>query len=347
IKEMLEGHEATSRTRLHLDRCLTCRSCETTCPSGVQYGRLIDIGRQEIEKRSVRPWHERLFRRTLLSILPHPRRYAYALGLARIARPFLPAFLKDRIPGKEPVSSLPSSSHSRKMLLLEGCVQPASAPNTNAAAARVLDRLGISVLSVPGCCGALHQHLSEAEGARAIMRRNIDAWWPMIEAGIEAVVISASGCSQMVKEYGHLLRGDPAYAEKADRVSGLARDLSEVIRDEDLESFGSAGKGMRIAYHSSCTLQHGQKLGGTVEEILRRCGYTLTIVADGHLCCGAAGTYVLTQPALSRKLLENKLVTLEEEGPEMIATANIGCQLHLASRSRVPVRHWVELLDLA
>ena len=347
IKDMLEGHEATSRTRLHLDRCLTCRSCETTCPSGVQYGRLIDIGRQEIEKRTMRPWKERMFRRALLAVLPYPRRYAYALGLARIAKPFLPAFLRSRIPEKQSASSLPSSLHSRKMLLLEGCVQPASTPNTNAAAARVLDRLGISLVSIPGCCGALHQHLSAAEGAKEIMRRNIDAWWPMIEKGVEAIVISASGCSQMIKEYGHLLRNDPLYATKAEKISALSRDLSEAVLEQDLSRFGSIGKGRRIAYHSSCTLQHGQKLGGTVEEILRRCGYLLTSVSDSHLCCGAAGTYMLTQPGLSRRLLENKLCSLENnEEPEAIATANIGCQLHLASESRLPVSHWVELLDL-
>ncbi len=345
IKEMLEGHEATSRTRLHLDRCLTCRSCETTCPSGVQYGRLIDIGRQEIEKRVVRSWRERIFRQALLFVLPYPRRYAGALAIARMARPFLPAWLKNRIPEKGLSADIPSSSRSRRMLILEGCVQPATTPDTNASAARVLDKLGIGLHSVSGCCGALHQHLAESERAREIMRRNIDSWWPMLEEGIEAIVVSASGCSQMVKEYAHLLRNDPLYAERAERVSNLTKDLSEVLSEQNLESFGSVGQGRRIAYHSSCTLQHGQKLGGTVEGILRRCGYRLTTVADSHLCCGAAGTYMLTQPELSNRLLENKLAALEQDEPEMIATANIGCQLHLASGSRFPVKHWIELLD--
>ena len=347
IKDMIEGHAATARTRLHLDRCLTCRSCETTCPSGVQYGRLIDIGRQEIERRTSRPLRERLLRRLLLAVLPHPRLYAHALGMARIARPFLPAFLREMIPLRRAAGSLPLPVHSRKMLLLEGCVQPASVPATNAAAARVLDKFGISLISVPGadCCGALHQHLSEAEAARAVMRRNIDAWWPFVEQGAEAIVITASGCSQMVKEYGHLLRHDRDYAAKAAHIAVLTRDLSEVVQAQNLDRLNSTGRGMRVAYHSSCTLQHGQKLGGTVEGILRRCGYTLTSVADSHLCCGAAGTYMLTQPELSRRLLGNKLAALQQEGPDVIASANIGCQLQLASKAGVPVKHWIELLD--
>lgn len=347
IKEMLEGHAATERTRLHLDRCLTCRSCETTCPSGVQYGHLIDIGRQEIEKRSVRPLPQRLLRRLLLMVLPHPRRYAAALSLGRIARPLLPAFLRRKIPARHRAGDRPLPRHQRRMLLLEGCVQPASAPNTNTAAVRVLDGFGISLVSVPGagCCGALHQHLSEAEAARETMRRNIDAWWPLLEQGAEAIVITASGCGQMVKEYGHLLRHDPDYAAKAERISALTRDLSEVVRELDLGTLQAPGKNVRVAYHSSCTLQHGQKLSGTVEDILRRCGYTLCTVPDSHLCCGAAGTYVLTQPELSQRLLDNKLTALQQEQPDLIASANIGCQLHLASGTDLPVRHWIELLD--
>lgn len=347
IKDMLEGHAATERTRLHLDRCLTCRSCETTCPSGVQYGHLIDIGRQQIEKRNTRPLQQRLLRRALLMLLPHPRRYAGALALARIAKPLLPSFLRRKIPARQQAADRPTPRHSRNMLLLEGCVQPASTPVTNTAAARVLDRFGISLVSVPGvgCCGALHQHLSQAEAARDLIRRNIDAWWPHIEQGAEAIVIAASGCSQMVKEYGHLLRHDSGYAARAERISALARDLSEVIRELDLEKLQAVGKGVRVAYHSSCTLQHGQKLSGTVEDILRRCGYTLTAVPDSHLCCGAAGTYMLTQPELSQRLLDNKLAALQQEQPELIASANIGCQLHLASGTDLPVRHWIELLD--
>ncbi|HKB58452.1 MAG TPA: glycolate oxidase subunit GlcF [Gallionellaceae bacterium] len=346
IKDMLEGRAATERTRLHLDRCLTCRSCETTCPSGVQYGHLIDIGRQEIERRTVRPLGQRLLRRALLAVLPHPRRYAFALRLARPLGLLLPSSLRRKIPAAQQPGGRPPLRHARRVLLLEGCVQPASTPATNAAAARVLDRLGISAVSAPAaCCGALHQHLSQAEAARTVMRSNIDNWWPLLEQGAEAIVVSASGCSQMVKEYGHLLRHDPDYAEKARRISGAARDLSEVIRAEDLAALKPVAGGLRVAYHSSCTLQHGQKLGGTVEDILRRCGHTLTDVPDSHLCCGAAGTYMLTQPELSQRLLDNKLTALQREQVDVIASANIGCQLHLASAAAVPVRHWIELLD--
>jgi glycolate oxidase iron-sulfur subunit len=259
----------------------------------------------------------------------------------------LPSFLRRRIPARRPAGVRPPPRHQRRMLLLEGCVQPASTPNTNAAATRVLDRFGLSLVSAPGagCCGALHQHLSQADAARAAMRRNIDAWWPMIEQGAEAIVITASGCSQMVKEYGHLLRHDPDYAAKAEPISALTRDLSEVIREQELEKLHLPGQGVRVAYHSSCTLQHGQKLGGMVEDILQRCGYTLCAVPDSHLCCGAAGTYMLTQPELSQRLLDNKLAALQQEQPDLIASANIGCQMHLASGTALPVKHWIELLD--
>lgn len=349
IKGLLEGQEVTARTRLHLDRCLTCRSCETTCPSGVQYGHLLDIGRQHVERRVPRPLAARLLRRLLLAVLPFPRRYALALGLARLTRPVLPRALRGKIPARQPASPRPAPRHARTVLLHEGCVQRVSTPATNAATARVLDRLGISVVSLSqsDCCGALHQHLSRADSARGVMQANIDAWWPLIEQGAEAIVITASGCSQMVKEYGYLLRDDPDYAHKARRISELARDLSEVIAAQDLGTLASIGGGKRIAYHSSCTLQHGQKLGGTVERILERCGYTLGSVADSHLCCGAAGTYMLTQPELSGQLRDNKLKALQQGQPELIASANVGCQLHLASAASVPVKHWIELLDPA
>jgi glycolate oxidase iron-sulfur subunit len=233
------------------------------------------------------------------------------------------------------------------MLVLEGCIQPLSTPDTNAAAARVLDRLGISLVSAPGagCCGALNQHLADPEGARALMRRNIDAWWPHVENGAEAIVITASGCGLMVKEYGAALLGDVGYASKAARISELTRDLSEILGRDKLSDFAHIGQGMRVAYQSSCTSQHGQKLAGKVETILQHCGYELTQVADGHLCCGAAGTYTLLQAGLSQRLLQNKLSALHHGKPEIIATANVGCQMHLASASAVPVRHWIELLE--
>lgn len=352
IKEMLETGQASDKTRLHLDRCLTCRSCETTCPSGVNYGRLIDIGRETVENLAPRSLAEKLLRKAMLAVIPYTARMSVALKLARMLRPLLPQQLQKKIPAKQIASIVPATSHARRMLVLEGCVQPLGTPNTNAAAARVLDRLGISLVSAPsaGCCGALNQHLSDIDGARTMMRRNIDAWWPHVTNGIEAIVMTASGCGLMVKDYGHALKDDAAYADKAARISALTRDLSEIISGEILnqENFGAfahIGHGIRVAYHSSCTLQHGQKLGGTVEAILQRCGFELTLVADSHLCCGAAGTYTLLQPALSRQLLDNKLAALQQAKPEMIATANVGCQMHLAGASDVPVRHWIELLE--
>ena len=357
IKEMLETNQAGDRTRLHLDRCLTCRSCETTCPSGVRYGRLIDIGREMVEELAPRSVYQKLLRKAMLAVIPYTARMSVVLGLARAFRPLLPAELRKKIPVKQTPTVTPATSHARRMLVLEGCVQPLGTPNTNAAAARVLDQLGISLVSAQGagCCGALNQHLSDSDGARTMMRRNIDAWWPHVENGAEAIVMTASGCGLMVKDYGHALKDDAAYAEKAARISELTRDLSEVISAEilstdipdstKLETFARIGQGRRVAYHSSCTLQHGQKLGGTVEAILRRCGYDLTPVADSHLCCGAAGSYTLLQPALSGQLLDNKLAALQEGKPEVIASANVGCQMHLASASDVPVKHWIELLE--
>ena len=352
IKEMLETEQAGDKTRLHLDRCLTCRSCETTCPSGVRYGRLIDIGREMVEELAPRSLYQKMLRKAMLAVIPYTARMSVVLGLARMFRPLLPAELKKKIPAKQTATVTPVTSHARRMLVLEGCVQPLGTPNTNAAAARVFDRLGISLVSAPkaGCCGALNQHLSDSDGARTMMRRNIDAWWPHVENGAEAIVMTASGCGLMVKDYGHALRDDAAYADKAARISALTRDLSEIISGEimdsaKLETFARIGQGRRVAYHSSCTLQHGQKLGGSVEAILRRCGYELTPVADSHLCCGAAGSYTLLQARLSGQLLDNKLAALQEGKPELIASANVGCQMHLASTSGVPVKHWVELLE--
>lgn len=352
IKEMLETEQASDKTRLHLDRCLTCRSCETTCPSGVRYGRLIDIGREMVEQLAPRSLYQKLLRKAMLAVIPYTARMSVALALARAFRPLLPAELRKKIPAKQiPTSQIatvtPVTSHTRRMLVLEGCVQPLGTPNTNAAAARVLDRLGISLVSArdTGCCGALNQHLSDSEGARAMMRRNIDAWWPHVETGAEAIVMTASGCGLMVKDYGHALKDDAAYAAKAARISALTRDLSEILSRENIDNLAHIGRGKRVAYHSSCTLQHGQQLGGTVEAILRRCSYELTPVADSHLCCGAAGSYTLLQAKLSGQLLENKLAALQNGKPEVIASANVGCQMHLASASDVPVKHWIELLE--
>jgi glycolate oxidase iron-sulfur subunit len=346
---MLEKDAATDKTRLHLDRCLTCRSCETTCPSGVRYGRLVDIGREMVEEHAPRSLGARLLRQAMLAVIPYTNRMSVLLALGRMASPFLPQELRKKVPQKKPAVVTRTSSHARRMLVLEGCVQPLGSPNTNAAATRVLDRLGISLIGIPeaGCCGALNQHLADSEGARAMMRRNIDAWWPYVETGAEAIVMTASGCGVMVKDYGEALKNDVLYAEKAARISALTFDVSEIIRQEGLEKLANLGKGKRVACQSSCTLQHGQKLGGVVENILKNCGFTLTPVADSHLCCGAAGTYTLLQPVLSQQLLNNKLAALNRGNPEVIVTSNIGCQMHLSGDTNVPVMHWIELLDQA
>ena len=347
IKEMLETGRATDKTRLHLDRCLTCRSCETTCPSGVRYGRLIDIGREIVEKKAPRPLAQKFIRRAMLATIPYTGRMSLLLSMGRLARPLLPASLRNKVPALQTAKAAPVTRHTRRMLMLEGCVQPLTAPETNAAAARVLDKLGITLITAQnaGCCGALNQHMSDPEGARRMMRRNIDAWWPHIEQGVEAIVMTASGCGLMVKDYGHALQDDAAYAAKAARISSLTRDLSEILAGENLDDFAHIGQGRRVACQSSCTLQHGQKLAGKVESLLRACGYVFTHVADSHLCCGAAGSYTLLQAELSGQLLNNKLAALQAGSPEVIATANVGCQMHLTSKTTVPVVHWIQLLE--
>jgi len=346
IKQVLEGHAATEKVQAHLDRCLNCRACETTCPSGVHYGHLLDIGRSVVARQVGRPVRERLLRRILRLLLVHRRRFAALLAVGRLVRPMLPPSLKAKIPATQSAGDWPEPRHARRMLVLDGCVQPSTTPLTNAAAARVLDRLGISLLVAEkaGCCGALSQHLDAEAEACNLARRNIDAWWSHVEAGIEAIVTTASGCGVMVKDYAHLLRHDPAYADKATLISAISRDLVEVLQQEDLSRLKPAAQGP-IAVHAPCTLQHGQALPGAIEALLQRAGFTLTKVPDAHLCCGAAGTYSLLQPALSQQLLQQKLAALASGSPEQIVTANIGCQMHLAARSTLPVRHWIELLD--
>ena len=352
IKEMLEGAEPSRSTQLHLDRCLTCRACETTCPSGVRYGRLLDIGRHHIEQVVPRTLRERLLRRALLTVVPYRMRFAVFLGMGRALRGLMPRALRRAVPPARPSGAWPAARHQRRMLVLGGCVQPAAAPEINAAAARVLDRLGISLIAVAdGCCGALAHHLSEEERSRAQMRRNIDAWWPEVEQGAEALVVTASGCGAMIHDYGVLLRDDPEYARKAERISELFRDISQVLAQEFAGTDSLPGivpsprARLRVALHSPCTLQHGLKLRGIAEALLQRAGCTLTAVADSHLCCGSAGSYSLFQPEISRQLKANKLAALQADAPEVIATANIGCLLHLASGSDRPVRHWIEVLE--
>ena len=354
MKQLLEGAEVTAKTQLHLDRCLTCRACETTCPSGVEYHRLADIGRAVVAERVARPLGTRLLRFALREFLPRGWLFGPAYKLGQLFRPLLPAALKAKVlPGKKSVSAI-RRDHPRTMLMLAGCVQPAMSPNINAATARLLDRLGIATIEAEGagCCGAVRLHLDDHDGARMDARRNIDAWWPHVEAGAEAVVVTASGCGAHVREYAHLLEADPDYAKKAARVTLLARDVAEVLAAEKdgllrlLEKSVSAGR-RALAFHSPCSLQHGLKVRGVAEELLQAAGFALTPVADAHLCCGSAGTYSILQPELSLKLRTNKLACLQAGAPAAIASANIGCIAHLQAGTQTPVRHWVELLDEA
>ncbi len=350
IKQVLEGAPATGKTRLHLDRCLTCRSCETTCPSGVEYGRLLDIGRAVVARTAPRPAPEAATRWVLRrSLLARPL-FGSAVALGRVVRPLLPATVARKVPGAAPAGDWPSGAHARRMVLQQGCVQPTLCPGIDAALARVLDRIGITLLRVEagGCCGALPHHLDAGDEARTFARRNIDAWWPHVERGAEAIVITASGCGVMVKDYGHLLGADPAYAAKAARVAALAKDTVEVIGSEwaRIAPRVAMDRGaQRVAFHPPCTLQHGMKLKGRVEEILQAMGLELTPVRDAHLCCGSAGTYSMLQPAFAGELRRRKVAALAAGRPEIIATANIGCLVHLAEAASQPVRHWIELLD--
>jgi glycolate oxidase iron-sulfur subunit len=350
IKQVLEGAPVTHKTQLHLDRCLTCRNCETTCPSGVKYGRLADIGRKVVEERVQRPLFERIKRTVLKEALPRKWIFTPAFKAGQLVRPLLSPKLQDKLrPGASP-GRWPSRSHARKMLVLDGCVQPAMAPNINAAAARVLDRLGVQLLRAPkaGCCGALRYHLNDQDAALDDMRRNIDAWWPLVEQ-VEAIVMTASGCGVTVKEYGHLLAHDGAYADKAARISALTRDLSEVMPqfEEELGRQLQGTSGRRVAWHPPCTLQHGQQIRGKVEGVLRAAGVDVTLCADSHLCCGSAGTYSVLQPELATALRDRKLAALAATGAAEIVSANIGCLTHLQSGTETPVSHWIELVDRA
>jgi glycolate oxidase iron-sulfur subunit len=355
MKQMLEGASVTADTQLHLDRCLTCRSCETTCPSGVQYGKLLDIGRAMTEERVGRPPLLALKRYALRKVLPHRRRFAVLLELARLVRGILPREIRAKLPERtrgEPLQ-WPQARHARKVLMLEGCVQPILAPGVNIAAARVLDRLGITAVRVAaaGCCGAVTHHMSAHEETLRQLKANIDALWPHVQSGAEAIVMTASACTAMLTDYGHLLREDTAYAARAARISELARDISEVILAERqmlreaLRLAGESAKpGPKVAFQSPCTLQHALRVRGPVESLLGEAGFTLTHVPDSHLCCGSAGTYSILQPELSARLLSAKVAALEQGQPAYIATANIGCHTHIRGGTALPVRHWLELV---
>ncbi|MCW8899361.1 MAG: glycolate oxidase subunit GlcF [Gammaproteobacteria bacterium] len=347
IKQVLEGNEISRRTQSHLDRCLTCRSCETTCPSGVRYGRLAEIGREIVDQHVPRNMLQRFTRKLLRLIVPYPIRFSFLYKTGLLFRPLLPVTIKRKLPLPHLSTATVVETKVRKMLVLQGCVQSVVTPQTNQAATRILQKLEIELIAAPeaGCCGAVSHHLSAQEEGLDFMRRNIDAWWPHVEQGVEAIVVTASGCGSVVKEYADLLKHDTVYAEKAKRVSKLAKDISEILYEENLADITTKKSSLKVAFHSPCTLQHGQKINGVVEQILQNAGFTLTQVEDSHLCCGSAGTYSLLQPKLSQQLLNNKLSALQKNAPDVIATANIGCQMHMASKALLPVKHWLELID--
>jgi glycolate oxidase iron-sulfur subunit len=358
MKQVLEGAPVTRKTQLHLDRCLTCRNCETTCPSGVEYGHLVDIGRKIVEERVERPAGEKAVRWLLREGLTSPL-FAPAMKLGQLARPLLPGSLKNKVPAPAGARAKlwPTREHPRKVLMLMGCVQPAMMPNVNSATARVLDAAGIQTLVADGagCCGAIRTHLNDVEGGLVDMRRNIDAWWPLVDGltsqgKVEAIVMNASGCGVAVKEYGHALAHDADYADKARRISALTRDISELLPDivEPLKQKVRTPKSPRLAFHPPCTLQHGQQLRGGVEKHLNALGFEVRIAgSESHLCCGSAGTYSVLQPELAYQLRDRKLANLTPQQPQVIVSANIGCIQHLQTGTSIPVRHWIEVLDEA
>jgi len=353
IKELFEGKKPNASIVTHLDRCLICRSCETSCPSGVQYAGLLKVGRELIV--SARPLHIRAWRSGLRNFLPTPY-FAFGLATARRIRPWLPSFLRVLLPEALPAGSWPkTSAHARTVLLHTGCVQPAMLPNLNAATARVLDTAGIGtrVVSSAGCCGAIKEHLDDHDGTLARIRRNIDAWWPSIESGeVEAIISNASGCGLMLKEYAQLMVDDPDYAQKASKISAMTLDLSEYLQAPDciaqLKKRLQPGEQRRLMFHPPCTLQHGQGIKGVVESLLGELGFEVQLPArESALCCGSAGTYSILQPKLAGELRRRKLEHLQASKADYIVSANIGCIQHLSSEATLPVRHWVEVVDAA
>ncbi|WP_248321220.1 MULTISPECIES: glycolate oxidase subunit GlcF [unclassified Caballeronia] len=349
MKQMFEGAPATRSTQTHLDRCLTCRNCETTCPSGVQYGKLVEIGRKVVEQKVERPMRQRIQRRFLASFLPNSTLFTPAMKLGQQVRGVLPRKLRAKIPVPEKPLAPPTRKHARKMLMLAGCVQPAMMPNVNTATARVFDALGIEIVTAPsaGCCGAIRLHLGYNDDALDDVRNNIDAWWPYVESGVEAIVMNASGCGATVKEYAHLLRNDPMYADKARRIVDLTRDLAEILPafEEELVALARRRAVHTVAFHPPCTLQHGQQIRGRVEHLLTALGLEVRLPADAHMCCGSAGTYSVLQPKMAYALRNQKLDRLEKTEPQMIVSANVGCIAHLQSGTSTPVTHWIQLLE--
>ena len=349
IKQVLEGAEPTRSTQVHLDRCLTCLGCETTCPSGVRYGRLLEIGRHVVDVRVVRPWPERAARAVLRTGLSRPALFALALRLGRAVRPFLPAQLRAKVLSPRDAGRVPERGQARRVLLLTSCTQDTLLPAIDRATARVLAALGVeaSAEARAGCCGAVRAHLGDPQGGLAAARRNVDAWSAHLDAGVEALVMTASGCGIRVKDYGRMLADDPAYAARARRVSECTQDLAEWLWPQlgALRPLAAKPPVARVAYHAPCTLQHGQRIRGRAEAILEGLGAELAPVRDPHLCCGSAGAYSLLEPGISSALRERKLAGLTAGTPATILSANVGCLAHLAAGTDVPVRHWIEWVD--
>ena len=346
MKQYFEGEPANADMLKHLDRCLTCRSCETTCPSGVQYSHLLEIGKEMIENDLPRPTLDRWRRRLIVRFINSGWLFRSLVRVGQAVAAFMPASIRQSIPARQPALARRGGRHERKVLMLAGCVQPTLAPNTNTRAVNLLDRLGIEVIEPSGhlCCGAAAMHTSEPEYAHDQIKALIDCWWPHIEAGAEAIVVTATGCGVSVRDYGRLLAGDPEYADKAARVSELYRDLIQIVEENRDQIEIADTDGRRVAVHTPCTMQHGLGLGNRVERLLGDLGYKICRVEEAHLCCGSAGTYSMLQPAMSRKLQQNKWRALGVDHPDVIVTANIGCQVHLAQGGGTPVVHWIELL---
>jgi glycolate oxidase iron-sulfur subunit len=344
MKSALEGEPIGTLTLSHLDRCLECRACESACPSGVEYHRLLDIGRGFVGRAVEHPPESRRTRAAIRFAAAHPGMLAGLLSLGRLARFALPTRLKEKIPPKRARGVWPPGRHERRMLILGGCVQSAAAPDFNAATARVFDRIGISVVEGDGCCGAVPFHLQAEDYARDMVRRRIDEWSAALDDGCEAVLVNASGCAAFVRDWLDLLADDPDYSVKARRVAAAVKDPIEVLRGGSFAGLALPAA-PRIAVHDPCTLRNGPGLGGEVALLLERLGYQPQRVANESQCCGSAGSYSLLQPEIASRLRREKLLDLAASNPAAIVTANIGCWMHLAAVSRIPVRHWIEAVD--
>ncbi|HEY2051269.1 MAG TPA: glycolate oxidase subunit GlcF [Caulobacteraceae bacterium] len=346
MKQVLEGEPASRLTQTHLDRCLTCRACETTCPSGVGYHALYDVAKPLVNAQAPRPWGERLVRWAIRFACIDPRRLSVLMAIGRKVRFALPAALRGKLAAPRPPGPAPTRRHGRRMTLLGGCVQAAAAPSINAANRRVFDTVGIELAESPraGCCGALCFHTGAVEEGRAFARRNIDAWCAELDAGAEAIIANASGCAAFVRDYPGILADDLVYEPRARRVAEAVRDPVEILLAEPPEAV-RAPKEPRVAVHPPCTLRNGPALADAPARLLGALGFEPQPIRDAHMCCGSAGAYSLLQPKIAEALREKKIEALTGAEPQAILTANIGCMMHLAEASTVPVRHWIEAVD--